>query len=268
MVSLSRTSTTELDTNSAVDRAAKLLAALGHGRPSVGLSLGDISAETDIPKSTALRLLTSLEQRGFVERDSAGRFRIGLGLVDLVFAYLEDLDLVEQARAVLEELCKETGETVHLGIPSDREVVYIDKVESSQSLRMVSRVGARSPLSSTALGKAILAYAGEEFLSQVIAAGLEARTVHTLVTPKALRADLASVRSAGYAVDREENKLGICCVAAAVRERSGRVVAAISVSGPSVRMDEGVRAQMSVLVRRAADKISGRLGYRPVKMTS
>jgi len=232
------------------------------------LSLGDISAETDIPKSTALRLLTSLEQRGFVERDPTGRFRIGLGLVDLVFAYLEDLDLVEQARAVLEELCTETGETVHLGIPSGLEVVYIDKVESSQSLRMVSRVGARSSLYSTALGKAILAYAGEDFLSQVIAAGLEGRTVNTLVTPEALRADLASVRVAGYSVDREENKLGICCVAATVRERSGRVVAAISVSGPSVRMNEAVRNQTGVLARQAADKISRRLGHRPVKLTS
>lgn len=268
MVSTGRTHATDIETNSAVDRAAKLLAALGRGRPSVGLALGDVSAETDIPKSTALRLLTSLEQRGFVERSPEGRFRIGLGLVDLVFAYLEDLDIVEQARSVLEELCKETGETVHLGIPSDLEIVYIDKVETTQSLRMVSRVGARSPLYSTALGKAILAHAGEDYLSQVVAAGLEVRTANTLVTPEALRADLASVRAQGYSVDREENKLGICCVAATVRERSGRVAAAVSVSGPSVRMDEPARNRIGIFVRHAADKISQRLGYRPVKLTS
>jgi IclR family acetate operon transcriptional repressor len=215
--------------------------------------------------------LSSLQQNGLVERQSDGRVRIGLGLVDLVSAYLDDLDVVEQARPVLEQLAGETLETVHLGIPNQSEVayevVYVDKVESPQSLRMVSHIGTRSPLYCTALGKAILAHAGEGYLSSVLAAGLQARTKQTLTNGDALRADLVEVRSRGYAVDHEEYRRGICCVAAEIRERRGRVVAALSVSGPSVRMDEAARSRIGVAVRRAADEISRRLGYQPVKIT-
>ena len=266
--SLDRQPSQAHDSNSAVNRATRLLLALGQGRPSHGSSLTELSAETSLHKATALRILASLEQSGLVDRVPDGRFRIGMRLVELVSAYVEDLDLVEQARPVLEDLCRETGETVHLGVPSGIEVVYIDKVESAQSLRMVSRIGTRNPSYRTALGKAILAQASESDLSKVLAAGLEQRTVNTLVDANVLRADLASIRTQGYAVDREENKLGIRCVAADVRDRRGRVVGAISVSGPSVRMEDRVCAEIGVAVRRAADEVSGRLGYRPVQSTA
>jgi len=255
------------ESRSTVDRTARLLAALGRGHPSRGMPLSAISAEASVHKTTALRLLNSLEHNGLVERQSDGRFRIGLGLVDLVSAYLDDLDVVEQARSMLEQLAAETLETVHLGIPSQSEVVYVDKVESAQSLRMVSHIGTRSPLYCTALGKAILAQAGEGYLSTVIAAGLERHTTHTLATGDALRADLTAVRSRGYAIDREEYREGICCVAAEVRERRGQVVAALSVSGPSIRMDQAAQLRIGIAVRRAADEISRRLGYQPVRVS-
>jgi|SRR5579862_993299 len=267
-MSANRTSVRRTSGNgTTADRTARLLVALGRGRPSQGLALSVVSEEAGVHKTTALRLLSSLESNGLVERQSDGRFRIGLGLVDLVSAYLDDLDVVEQARPVLEQLATETLETVHLAIPSGSEVVYVDKVESPQSLRMVSHIGTRSPLYCTALGKAILAHASEGYLLGVISAGLEARTKQTVTDGDALRTDLAQVRSRGYAVDREEYRDGICCVAAEIRERRGQVVAAISVSGPSVRMDEATRSRIGADVRRAADEISRRLGYQPVRIT-
>lgn len=253
--------------NSTVARVAKLLTAVGHRRPGEGVSLRDISDETGVHKATAFRLLNSLEHNGFIEKWPNGRFRIGPTLIELVSAYLDDLEVVDHAHTVLERLAAQTGETVHLAIPSASEVVYVDKVESSQSLRMVSRIGTRNPLHCTALGKAILAHAGEDQISRMVTDGLAARTKNTLATDEALRADLAVVKSRGYATDREENKSGICCVGAEIRDRRGRVVAAISVSGPSVRMDETVQAQAGSMVRHAADEISRRLGYQPVRTT-
>jgi DNA-binding IclR family transcriptional regulator len=188
-----------------------------------------------------------------------------LHLIELASAYLGDLDLVDQARPILGELVAATGETVHLGILAGTEIVYVDKAESEQSLRMVSRIGSRNPVHCTALGKSIIAFAGEEYLVALAASGLERRTPNTLVELHALRADLAEVRIRGYAVDCEENKIGLRCIGAEIRDHQRRVVGAISISGPSVRVDDASVARLSPLVRRAADQISRGLGYLPVE---
>lgn len=251
--------------NSAVERAARLLRMLGRGRPSRGHALTELTSEAGLHKTTALRLLRSLERTGLVDRSSDGRFRVGLQLIELASAYLGDLDLVQQARPVLGDLVAATGETVHLGILAGTEIVYVDKVESDHSLRMVSRVGSRNPVHCTALGKSILAHAGEEYLTALAATGLERRTSNTLVDLEALRADLVEIRARGYAVDREENKLGLRCIGAEVRDHQRCVVGAISISGPSVRIDDASLARLGPLVRRAADQIARGLGYLPVE---
>ncbi len=251
----------ESGVNSAVERAGRLLAALGSGRPSLGLSLTEISGASGIHKTTVLRLLAGLERTGLVERDAHARYRIGLRLVELASSYVDDLDVVEQARPVLERLAAETRETVHLGVASGDEVIYVDKIESPQSLRMVSRIGSRNSLHCTALGKALLAWADESYVASLFSQTLEPRTPNTITDEKVLRAELAAIRVRGYSVDREENKLGICCVGAEVRDRRGRVTAAISISGPSVRMQEPVLQELGLLARRAASEISRRMGY-------
>lgn len=253
------------EANSAVERAGRLLRAMGTGRPSRGLGLAELALQTRLHKTTALRLLNGLEHVGLVDRGDDGRFHIGLGLVELASAYLEDLDLVEEARPMLEQLAAETGETVHLGVLDGAEIVYVDKCESSQSLRMVSRIGSRNPAHCTAIGKAMLAYAAQTFLLQLLEAGFDRRTPNTIVDLDSLRVQLAEIRARGYAVDREENKLGICCVGAEVRDRKGRVVGAISVSGPSVRILEERLPAIGIAVRRAADIVSKRLGYMPIQ---
>ncbi|MCA1648300.1 MAG: IclR family transcriptional regulator, partial [Chloroflexi bacterium] len=254
------------ESNSAVERAARLLRALGTGRPSQGLGLSEVALTVGLHKTTALRLLVALERTGLVERGGDGRYRVGSALLELASAYIDDLDLVEQAHPVLDRLSAATLETAHLGVLSGHDVVYLDKVESSQSLRMVSRVGSRNPTYCTGMGKALLAHAGEDVLTAVIAAGLKPRTVSTLVDKAELRADLSETRQRGYALDREENKVGIRCVAAEIRDRRGRVIGAISVSGPSTRMDDETLARHALEVRRAADEISRRMGFQPVAM--
>lgn len=250
---------------SSVQRVASLLHTLGHGRPSLGLTLTDLSDATGIPKPTALRLLDALKEAGLVERGADMRFRIGLRLVELGSAYVDDLDLVEQSRSVLQELAAETQETVHLGAPSGRAIVYLHKIESTHSLRMVSRIGSLNPLHTTALGKAILASGDEAYLSAVLAEGLEQRTPNTISDENTLRADLAAVRARGYAVDRQETRLGISCVGAEIKDRRGTIVGAISISGPSVRIDEETLKDLGLKVRQAADEISRRMGHVRVK---
>ncbi len=251
---------------SAVQRAGRLLTALGLGRPSLGFNLTELSESTGIHKATTQRLLSALEETGLVERGSDMRFRIGLRLVELASTYLDDLDLVEQARPMLQRLAADTQETVHLGTPSGRSIAYIDKVESTHSLRMVSRIGGLNPLHCTALGKALLASGDETYLASILDGGLEQRTPNTITGEKALRTELVAIRARGYAVDREETRLGIRCVGAEIRGRGGKVIGAISISGPSVRMGEEKLQELGVMVRRAADKVSARMGYIRVEV--
>lgn len=255
-----------LEATSAVQRAGRLLAALGTRRPSLGFSLTELSTVTGIHKATTLRLLSGLEKTGLVERGPDMRFRIGLRLVELSSAYLDDLDLVEQARPILQQLAADTQETVHLGQPNAHAIVYIDKVESTHSLRMVSRIGGLNPLHCTSLGKAVLAFGDETYVALILSKGLEQRTANTITDEKALRGELAATRARGYAVDREETRLGIRCVGAEIRSRGGKIIGAISISGPSVRMDEERLQELGLKVRRAADEVSHRMGYTRVEV--
>lgn len=247
--------------HSAVQRAGRLLTALGVGRPSLGYSLTELSDSTGIHKATALRLLSALQETGLIDRGSDMRFRIGPRLIELASTYVDDLDLVEQARPILQRLAADTQETVHLGMPSGRSIVYVDKIESTQSLRMVSRIGGLNPLHCTALGKALLASGDESYLASILDGGLERRTPNTITDEKALRAELIAIRGRGYAVDREETRLGIRCVGAEIKDRRGRVVGAMSISGPAVRIGEEKLQELGLMVRRAADEVSACMGF-------
>lgn len=248
--------------SASVRRALALLLRLGEdGVDRAGAALSDLSEDLSINKSTALRLLTALCDTGLVDRDpTTGRYRLGWRTAQLGQAYLERLDLRDAAHDVLASLVAETGETAHLVLADPPEVVYIDKVDSPQAVRMHARIGTRQPMHCTAVGKAVLACADPEVLDSVIAAGLVARTPDTVVSAAALRRDLAGVRRRGYAIDNVENEPGVRCVAAAVRDHDGRAPAAISVSGPAARVTSRRVPELGRIVAEAARTVSARLG--------
>jgi len=245
-----------------LDRALALLEALAEHGPD--LNLPQISEFLGLHKSTAHRLIMVLERHRLIEKNSVtGRYRLGLKLFEFGTRAVSQLDLRERARPFLERVVAATGETVHLCIYDNGEVVYLDKVEPARSVRLASSVGRRSPAHCTAVGKAILAFLPEsEVEAGVQRHGLRQLTRNSLGSLMEVKADLARVRKRGYSVDNEENEEGVCCVGAVVRNYSGEPVAAISASGPSFRLTREKIPLLARAVVGAANELSEDLGFR------
>lgn len=246
-----------------LDRAVQILTLLSDGRPR---TLTEISEEIGFSNSTTFRLLVTLANHHLVERDPKdGRYRLGLRCLELARAYHDSSDLRRIALPELEKLRDETGETVHLAVLDEMEVVYLEKLHGHHAIGLMSsRVGARLPAYCTGLGKALLAYANpEEVRNHFAQRGLHPFTSETITNITALMNHLEQVRSSGYALDRGEHEAEVRCVAAPIFDADGKVIAAISVSGPASRMDP-IEANHALIERtlQAAQTISAKLGYR------
>jgi DNA-binding IclR family transcriptional regulator len=226
-----------------------------------GLTLSDLSRICRMPKPTTHRVLGVLVQGGMLRLESDGGYRLGPECLVLGTAFLENLDLRDQARDILLDLVERTGETCHLGVFDGERVVYIEKVESPHPIRMASRVGRTNPAHSTGMGKAMLAFSPEEQIEAIIAAGLEQRTPRTITDPARFRSELAMIAKRGYAIDDIENEESIRCIAAPVFDHEHAVVAGISIAGPEYRLSLGRLVEMADDVREAARELSRRVGY-------
>ncbi|WP_214411587.1 IclR family transcriptional regulator [Sphaerisporangium fuscum] len=212
-------------------RALSILVDLGEG----SRSLDDLAALLGVHKTTALRLLRTLEEERFVYRDSAYRYRLGSRLFALSSRALEQRPVRGVAGPHLARLNQTTGHAVHLGAYEDGEAIYIDKYESRHPVRMYSRIGLRMPLHCTAIGKVLLAGMTRTEREKA-AAGIEYRafTPNSIADARSLLAELDRVAAQGYAVDHAEHETFINCVGAPIRDAAGGVVAAVSISVPDV----------------------------------
>jgi DNA-binding IclR family transcriptional regulator len=226
-------------------------------------SLVELCAEMKLHKSTVHRLAMVLEQHRLVDKNpDTGRYRLGLRLFEFGSKAIAALDLRGRARPYLDRLQRQFGETVFFCILDDGQVFYMEKVESQQSVRTACTVGSRAPAYCTAVGKAMLAELAEGEVGDIIRRwGLKAVTPKTITTATALKAELRAVRSRGYAIDDEEKEAGLRCVSAAVRGHSGKLFAAMSVSGPSFRMTKERIPKIGHAVMQAANELSVELGY-------
>ncbi|MGA2820548.1 MAG: IclR family transcriptional regulator [Anaerolineales bacterium] len=249
-------------TSTTVAKAFAILRALA-AEAREGMTLSEVCTRVGMSRSTTHRYLTTLEKLDVAERDGGDRFHLGPQLIGLAGSYLANSDLRTESVPVLQELASETQETIHLAVPSGNEVVYIDKVDSRQAIQMYSYIGARLPMHSTALGKSILAHLGAEQTESLISATLSRRTPHTITTAEALRRELELVKAQGFAVDDEENEVGVSCVGAPIFDYTQRVIGAVSVSGPTNRMTRERAAQLGPVVKTAAAHISRRVGGSP-----
>jgi DNA-binding IclR family transcriptional regulator len=249
-----------------IERVSTILETLG--QTPQGLSIRDLSVKVSLPKGTTHRLLSSLSYFGYVRQDSKTRnYLLGFRLVELGNLLLSQLDLRKEAEPLLRGLAERTNETVHMVILDQNEIVYIDKVETDQNqsgLRMASKIGLRNPAHSCAVGKILLADLSGEALENLIKGkGLFKRTENTITDPIQLKEHLKLVQKQGYAVDDEENEKGIRCVAAPLYNEIGKVVAAISISGPAFQVTRKViQESLRKEVMETAFKISQRLGFR------
>ena len=227
------------------------------------LTLTELSTQADTNKVTVLRILANLEARGYVARDDAGRYSLGMRLLQLGLRKSAATDLRAVAHPVLRELRDRFDETVNLGIPDGAGILYIDILESSLGLRMAATVGARDDIHSTAIGKAIASTWNSRQRAHLLDGVLLPKTSRTITSSAELEHELDAVRLRGYSIDDEENETGARCIGAPVFDHTGECVGAISVSGPTIRMSDDRLLQIAPEVQRSAGAISERLGYRP-----
>ena len=231
-------------------------------RSPEGLQLKDIATLADLNKSTAHRLLVHLESGGYLFHDVNGAYMIGPKLVRLGSGTTYQATLRRLSRPVLERLWRATGETINLSVLDGQDILYIDVLESLHTFRLVSQVGTRRPLHCTALGKAMLSRMEPDRVEEALAhIRFERTTPKTITSIAQLRKDLKECTARGFALDDEEAVSGARCISAPILDADGKVTAALSVSGPIVRVDRAKVPVFSRLIRAAAEEISGKLGY-------
>ncbi len=245
-----------------LERTFSLVELLSH-HPG-GLHLMEIAAASGLHRSTAHRLLGALADMGYVRQDARSKYALTLKLYEVAGRVVEHTDVMEIAKKHLAALRDSVQEAVHLGIPDGADIVYIHKEDSNASaIRMFSRIGMRRPMYCTALGKSILATLPDDEVAAIWdQSNVKPYTPHTLVTLSALHQELGIIRQNGYAIDNEENELGIRCVAAAIRDYTGRCQGAVSVSAPLGRMPEERVQELAAALLQTAAVISAEAGYR------
>ncbi len=227
------------------------------------LSLTDIARKTGFPLSTTHRILATLRHVGLVEQEGdRDLYRLGLKLLELGSTVLANMEVHREALAFIEELSRESGETVHLGVFDGAQVVSIEKMDSPHGLASNVTVGKGAPAYCTAVGKALLAFQSELVLDSICRHGLTRYTPRTTTEPAKLRKELERIRTSGYAVDHGEHQPGVRCVAAPIRDFSGNVIASLSISGPATRLTREAIPSLAQRVCEVTAKLSARLGYR------
>ena len=228
------------------------------------MGITQLSDSVGMHKSTVYRFVNTLQELGYVYQDSQNeRYGLTLKLVELGSPVLERLELRRVARPVLENLASETQETIHLAVLDEGRLVYVDKIESTRALRvsMMSGVGLSAPTYCTGVGKVLLAYLEPEARDEVLSGeSLQRFTENTITDREQMEKELTMIRQNDYGIDNEEHEVGVRCVAAPVRDNRHEVIAAVSISAPSVRLTNSEIPQFRNAIREAADEISNRLG--------
>lgn len=245
----------------AIDRAVQILKCFSENRPE--LKLSEIAAELGMNKSTVHGLINTLKDHGIVDQDEGTqKYRLGIYLLNLGDLVSRSIDIVGIARPYIIDVCNQVEETVHLAALDKFEIVYIDKTESTQSMRIFTARGARNPAYCTGVGKAMLAYLDENTLDKMFQEKLDQFTPNTITGKSEMLREFLKIRESGYAIDNEENNLGLFCVAVPIFDHLGKANYGISVSGPSVRMTEDKIEMTIKLLQKAAIEISHKIGFR------
>lgn len=241
-------------------RALKVLEILGASRTPVPVA--QVADGIAADRSTAYRMLTTLMAAGYVERDSlAKHYKLGYKVLALTKFVLDDDSTAELVMAALRSISEQTSETVHYCVLDHLETVLLYRVKGTQLVAVDFRIGDRSPLHCTSIGKLMLAHQDERVLQQVLAGGLPKRARRTLTEPDALRQELRRIQRQGYAYDEFEFADDMRCVAVPVYTKGGALHGGISLSGPSSRYTQEKLAELRDVALREARALSARLGH-------
>jgi len=228
-----------------------------------GLTAPEVVQRTGLPRTTVHELLTTLAERNYLRREEgSATYQLGMSVFRLGNAFAERLDLHAVGLRVARSVAQECDETVHVGVLEGAEVVYVCKVDSTQSVRMVSRMGGRLPASCTGLGKVLMANLPDAERNRIIRKGLTKLTAKSITDPHVLGNQLDEIRASGLAFESGESTPDVSCVAAPVRDHTGVVVAAMSISVPDMRWKQRTPEEWGALAADGAARFSSELGYR------
>jgi DNA-binding IclR family transcriptional regulator len=246
-----------------LDRGLQLLEALSLAREPLGLP--ELAELLHVDRSTVHRLLGTLTQRGYARQDpDSKRYSIGLKVVELSRRALDGLSLRAVAKPHIKRLVQQTGESVNLAVVADGQIICIDHDPSPLALAVTNDIGVPFAPHATAIGKVLLAHLNDSQREALLDPGPYAVfTPRTITHPDALRMSLNVIRQQGYALDDEERFIGVRCLAAPVRDHRSKVVAALSLSGPTARVTLEKVPAFAKLVVETADQVSAALGFVP-----
>ena len=247
---------------SSVTSALLVMKAFSAEEAEIGIS--SLAKRLKLAKSTVHRLAVTLAAEGFLEQNADnGRYRLGLSLFTLGALARRRMDVSNVSRPLLGVLRDKYQEAATLAILSRTSIMNLHNLESGRAIGIRAYIGDLKPAACTAEGRVLLAYSPPAVLAEVLKEGLEARTPRTITEPDALQRMLDEVRLAGYAIDDEESEVGMRCVAAPVRDISGKVIAAVGLAGPTQRLTKKDLRAMAPEVVATGEAVSVRLGYRP-----
>lgn len=239
-------------------RGLTLLELIADSHGSVALT--ELAQQAGLPNSTTHRLLSTMQQQGFVRQEGdLGLWTIGAHAFVVGSSFLQSRNLLALVHPVLRSLMEQSGETVNLAVLdlSDHQAVIIDQVQCTQLMRMSAPIGGKLPMHASGAGKAFLAHLGDEQVTALLhQKGLHYYTPKTLMSPQSLKENLALVRKAGFSFDDEEHALGLRCVAAPIYDEHGEAFAALSISGPIARMTDDRITELGALVIREARQVT------------
>lgn len=227
------------------------------------VSLRSMARELEINPTSTFRILDSLKELGYVRQDlQDSKYQLTLKITGVSAQVLENVQMRHIAHPFLEDLTSRTNETTHLAILEGNQIVYIDKVDNTQAMRMRSRVGQRGELYCTAVGKSLLAFYPESELPQLLASiDFQPLTEHTITDPKKFQKNLVQIRKLGFAIDDEENEVGIRCIGSPIYDHAGRLAGALSISGWTITMTRERIPQLAPELIQTCQKISSALGF-------
>jgi len=246
-----------------LERAFKLLEALSEFPE--GIQITRLAEKVDLSKSTAHRLLATLINMDYVIKDQESeKYKLGYRIIFLSRNIINNIDIISIAKPFLEELAEDVNETIHLCIQDKEEVLYVDKIESSRTIRMYSRVGNRAPMYCTGVGKVLLSGLDKNRFDKVADnINFVVMTPTTITNKEQLCQEMELIRSRGYALDDIEHEEGIRCIAAPIFDSEGKVIASFSIAGPSNRITmELINNELIEKVKKTTMGISRLLGYQ------
>jgi DNA-binding IclR family transcriptional regulator len=219
----------------AVERALDVLMCFTRETPE--LTMTQVAEQVGIHKSTAHRLLATLEAKRFIQRDqTTGIYRLGIRLAQMAYLTLEHSDLRRMAVPFMHKLCDRYEENIDLTVLDDADVLFINILEGPHRVKLAAAIGQRLPAFATASGKAILGFMPEKMVRRILEQGMPQLTPHTLSTPEVLFKDLNSIREMGFAISEQELEEQISAVAAPIFDQENRPIASIAVAGPTYRL--------------------------------